>query len=236
MDRRAWQAIAVRKLVLTAVALIVVLAGCTGESGPTPSDLSPEERLAEAERNLDAADFISFTLKATSLPDGLEGLLSAKGTGTHAPAFTGEVQVQSSVDLTAPLIAVGGTVYAKLPFVGWSVLDPADYGAPDPADLLAREGGISSLLAATTDLREGDSERTGEQVLTAIDGTLPGTAMQSVFPSAGSEDFTVNYTLTDGNDLSGVQVTGPFYPDAADVTYRIDLDVDADSVDIQAPI
>ena len=225
-----------RKLVLTAVALIVVLAGCTGESGPTPSDLSPEERLAEAERNLDAADFISFTLKATSLPDGLEGLLSAKGTGTHAPAFTGEVQVQSSVDLTAPLIAVGGTVYAKLPFVGWSVLDPADYGAPDPADLLAREGGISSLLAATTDLREGDSERVGEQVLTAVDGTLPGTAMQSVFPSAGSEDFTVNYTLTDGNDLSGVQVTGPFYPDAADVTYRIDLDVDADSVDIQAPI
>lgn len=225
-----------RKLVLTAVALIVVLTGCTGESGPTPSDLSPEERLAEAERNLDAADFISFTLKATSLPDGLEGLLSAKGTGTHAPAFTGEVQVQSNVDLTAPLVAVDGTVYAKLPFVGWSVLDPADYGAPDPADLLAREGGISSLLAATTDLREGDSERTGEQVLTAIDGTLPGTAMQSVFPSAGSEDFTVNYTLTDGNDLSGVQVTGPFYPDVADVTYQIDLDVDAESVDIQAPI
>lgn len=225
-----------RKLVLTAVALIVVLAGCTGESGPTPSDLTPEERLAEAERNLDAADFISFTLKATSLPDGLEGLLSAKGTGTHAPAFTGEVQVQSNVDLTAPLIAVGGTVYAKLPFVGWSVLDPAAFGAPDPADLLAREGGISSLLAATTDLREGDSERTGEQVLTAIDGTLPGTAMQSVFPSAGSEDFTVNYTLTDDNNLSGVQVTGPFYPDAADVTYRIDLEVDADSVDIQAPI
>jgi len=226
----------VRKLVLAVVALTIALTGCRGGSDPTPSDLSPEERLAEAERNLDAADFISFTLKATSLPDGLEGLLSAKGTGTHAPAFTGEVQVQSNVDLTAPLIAVGGTVYAKLPFVGWSVLDPAEFGAPDPADLLARAGGISSLLAATTDLREGDSERTGEQVLTAIDGTLPGTAMQSVFPSAGSEDFTVNYTLTDDNNLSGVQVTGPFYPDAADVTYRIDLDVDADSVDIQAPI
>jgi len=226
----------VRKLVLAVVALTIALTGCRGGSDPTPSDLSPEERLAEAERKLDAADFISFTLKATSLPDGLEGLLSAKGTGTHAPAFTGEVQVQSNVDLTAPLIAVGGTVYAKLPFVGWSVLDPAAFGAPDPADLLARAGGISSLLAATTDLREGDSERTGEQVLTAIDGTLPGTAMQSVFPSAGSEDFTVNYTLTDDNNLSGVQVTGPFYPDAADVTYRIDLDVDADSVDIQAPI
>ncbi len=225
-----------RKLGLAVVALTIALTGCRGGSDPTPSDLSPEERLAEAERNLDAADFISFTLKATSLPDGLEGLLSAKGTGTHAPAFTGEVQVQSNVDLTAPLIAVGGTVYAKLPFVGWSVLDPAAFGAPDPADLLARAGGISSLLAATTDLREGDSERTGEQVLTAIDGTLPGTAMQSVFPSAGSEDFTVNYTLTDDNNLSGVQVTGPFYPDAADVTYRIDLDVDADSVDIQAPI
>lgn len=226
-----------RKLVLAVVALTIALTGCRGGSDPTPSDLSPEERLAEAERNLDAADFISFTLKATSLPDGLEGLLSAKGTGTHAPAFTGEVQVQqSSVPLTAPLIAVGGTVYAKLPFVGWSVLDPAAFGAPDPADLLAREGGISSLLAATTDLREGDSERTGEQILTAIDGTLPGTAMQSVFPSAGSEDFTVIYTLTDDNNLSGVEITGPFYPDAADVTYRIDLDVDAESVDIQAPI
>lgn len=221
---------------LAAVALAIALTGCRGGSEQTPSDLSPEERLAEAQRSLDAADYISFTLEATSLPDGLDGLLSAKGTGTHTPSFTGEVHVQSTVDLTAPVIAVGGTVYAELPFVGWSELDPAAYGAPDPADLLAREGGISSLLTATTDLKEGDSQRTGEQVLTALDGTLPGTAMQSVFPSAGSEDFAVNYRLTNDNKLSGVEITGPFYPDAADVTYLIDLDVDAESVDIQAPI
>jgi lipoprotein LprG len=234
----AWQAVPVRKLVLAALALLLVLTGCTGSGASSSNQPPPAKRLAEAKRGLDDASYVGFDMKTTSLPKGLDGLLSATGTGTHAPAFTGTVKVQSGVDLSAPLVAVNGQVYAKLPFAGWSELNPADYGAPDPADLMARGGGISSLLAATKDLRVGDSQRVGDQVLTAIDGKVPGSAMRRVFPSSGPEDFTVTYLLTDDNSLDSVDVTGPFYPGpgTADVSYHIRVDVNAPSVNIKAPI
>jgi lipoprotein LprG len=228
--------LAVRKLLLAALVVVLLLTGCTSGSSASSSNQPPGDRLAEAKRNLDAATYVGFTMTATSLPKGLVGLLSATGTGTHAPAFTGTVKVQTGVDLTAPLVAVNGQVYAKLPFAGWSKLNPADYGAPDPANLMVRGGGVSSLLAATTDLRVGDSQRDGDQVLTAIDGSVPASAMRRVFPSSGSKDFSVSYLLTDDNRLSSVQVTGPFYPGVADVTYRITVDENAPSVNIKAPI
>lgn len=173
-----------RKLVPFLVTMIVALTGCSGGSSPA-DDQSPEERLAEAKQNFDAADYIGFTLNAAELPADLEGLLSAEGTGTHDPAFTGEVKVQAPVDLIAPLIAVDGAVYAELPFVGWSELDPTAYGAPNPAELMARDGGISSLFTATTNLKTGDSQRSGQQILTTISGTLPGEAVQDLFLQPG---------------------------------------------------
>jgi lipoprotein LprG len=223
---------------VAALALALLLSGCSGGSSGTSSDQSPAQRLAEARRNLDAAAYVGFTMTATSLPRGLRGLLSATGTGTHAPAFTGTVKVQTGVDVTAPLVAVDGRVYAKLPFAGWSRLNPADYGAPNPADLMAPGGGVSSLLAATERLHEGSSQRVGYKVLTSIDGTVPGAAMRRVFPSSGSADFTVTYLLTDDNSLDSIRVTGPFYPSAGpvDVTYDISIDTNAKSVDIKAPI
>lgn len=235
--RKSWQAVAVRRLVLTGLACLLVLTGCSGGSTPTKPEEPPAARLAAAKRSFDSADFISFTLHTAGLPAGLQGLLSATGTGTHAPAFTGDVKVQSATDLTAPLIAVNGHVYAKLPFVGWSELNPADYGAPDPAVLMDRDTGISALFTATTDLKEGASERVKDQILTSISGTLPGAAVHRIFPSARAKPFTVNYLLDDQDNMSGVQITGPFYAgDYADVTYFLELSLDADAVDIAAPI
>lgn len=225
-----------RKIGIAAAALMIVLAGCKGSQATPTNDQSPEQRLAEAKSGFDEADYIAFTLVADELPTGLEGLLSAEGTGTHEPAFTGEVKVQTSVDLTAPLIAVNGLVYARLPFVGWSQLNPADYGAPDPSDLMDPQAGISSLFTASADLSEGSTERSGELVLTSIDGTLPSEAVNAVFPSAGSADFAVTYTLTDSNDVHSVLITGPFYDGSPDVTYTIDLNLDGDPIDIEAPL
>lgn len=226
-----------RKLLATAAVLVVSVAGCkSSEDAPAP-DLSLEERLVEAKRGFDEAEFIDFTLATESLPDGLPGLLSASGTGTHNPAFTGKVDVATgAVPLNdTNLIAVDGTVYVDLPFIGWTDLDPSDYGAPDPADLMDTEGGISSLFTATEDLVEGESERDGETVLTSIDGTIPGSAVEEVFPSAGTEPFDVSYTLTDDNALEGAKITGLFYGGSDQVTYTLDLDLDGDPVDIVAP-
>lgn len=220
---------------LLVAALGVVLTGCS-DTGSLSEDQAPAQRLSEAKQGFDEADYVGFRLETDELPPGLEGLLSAEGVGTHDPAFKGEVEVQTGFDVIAPLIAVDGDVYAELPFTGWSELDPAVYGAPDPAGLMDRQSGISSLFTATRDLSQGDSERSGEDVLTNIDGTLPGETVKQVFPSSGTDDFAVTYTLTEHNDLDSVQISGPFYAGFADVTYTIDLDLDAESVEIKAPI
>lgn len=199
--------------------------------------MSLEDRLVQAKVGFDEAEFIDFTLMTDSLPGRLPGLLSAEGTGTHDPAFTGKVDVETgAVPLNdTDLIAVDGLVYVDLPFIGWQDLVPSDYGAPDPADLMDNEAGISSLFTATEDLEEGESERDGETVLTGITGTIPGSAVGKVFPSAGSDVFDVTYTLTDDNVIEGAEITGPFYNGSDDVTYTLDLDLDGEPVDIVAP-
>jgi lipoprotein LprG len=223
-------------LLLASVVLTLALTGCSGDDEPA-NDQTPEERLAAAKAGFDEAEFIGFTLATEELPDDLdEGLLSATGVGTHAPAFDGDVKVQTTIgDITAALIAIDGEVYAELPFTGWSVLDPGEYGAPDPANLMDPESGISSLFTATTDVTEGDSERDGEVVLTRIDGTIPGDAVEAVFPSSGTTDFDVSYLLTEEDVLDSVTITGEFYEGKDDVTYRIDLDLAAEEVEIEAP-
>lgn len=236
----AWQAVTVRtamtlRPVLLAAAALIALTGCKGGDSPS-NDQTPDERLAEAKQSFDAAEFIEFTLASADLPSDLEGLLSAEGTGTHAPAFDGEVKVQTDFDITAPLIAVDRDVYVKLPFSAWSTIDPAVYGAPDPAQLLADDGGISSLFAATEGLETGDERRDGENVLTNIEGTIPSESVKQVFPSTGAGDFDVTYTLTGANDIDGIEITGPFYDGSDDVTYTIDLNLDGDPVEIEAPI
>lgn len=213
----------------------LTLSACKGSDSGS-SGKSPQARLAAAKKTFDTADYIGFTLSTGDLPDGLQGLLSATGTGTHDPAFTGSVKVQTKVaDITAPLVAVDSLVYAKLPFVGWNTIDPADYGAPDPADLMDPAVGVSSLFTATQSPTAGESQRSGDQVLTTIDGTLPASAVKNVFPSAGTADFSVSYTLTADDAVDSATITGPFYAGSDDVTYTISFDLKADKVAIQAP-
>ena len=81
----------------------------------------------------------------------------ASGTVTDAPAFDGTLTaVLSAGSFPVPIKAVDGKVYAQIPLtLGWSEVDPGDYGAPDPAQLLSADQGIPALLAATTDVQEG---------------------------------------------------------------------------------
>lgn len=221
---------------LVVVLLLGVCLGACKGSDTGSSTTSPQARLAAAKKSFDAAGYIAFTLSTSKLPDGLQGLLNATGTGTHDPAFSGEVKVQTKVtDITAPLVAVNSTVYAKFPFVGWNTIKPSDYGAPDPANLMDPDIGVSSLFTATERPQAGAAQRNGDQVLTTIEGTLPASAVRNVFPSAGSADFAVSYTLTADDAIDSAKITGPFYDGSADVTYTISFDLQADKVDIQAP-
>ncbi len=92
-----------------------------------------------------------MTLDSKGLPDGMTVLKAADGVGTHAPAFDGTITVVlAGTDFKVPIVAVDGKVWAQIPLTpGWSDVDPADYGAPDPAQLMSADTGFSSLLTAT---------------------------------------------------------------------------------------
>ena len=168
----------------------------------------------------------------------MSGLLAADGVGTHAPAFSGDIKVSASgVTADAGVIAVDGTVYAKLPFTSkFTPIKPADYGAPDPAALMRPKGGLSSLLTAATGVQRGKQVRDGKAVLSSFTADVPGSAVASVIPSASpKETFSAIFTVDDQKRLTKAVLSGPFYPKADNVTYTIRFDGYGTEKNITAP-
>jgi len=225
------------RLVLTAPVLVAlaVVAGCSG--GDEPKE-DPRTTLAAAKKNLDSTSFVRIGPSTEKLPSGVNGLLDADGVGTHDPAFEGTIKVlATSVTVDADVVAVAGKVYAKLPFtLRFVPIDPADYGAPDPADLLDDQGGLSSLLTSATEIQTGKQVRDGKVLLSTYTAKVPGDAVASVIPSADPEAaFSAIFTLTDADRLDKAVLSGPFYPDADSVTYTITFDDYGTKKNITAP-
>lgn len=239
-----------RRLATVAVAglLSLSLASCSGDDGVAANKdadanddgtASPAEVLELAKTTFDETSGVSFELSTKDLPDGVSGLVSATGVATHAPAFDGVATVffaGSSVKVD-PLVAVDGKVYGNLPLVGVTEFDPGDYGAPDPAELMDPEDGISALLTATDDPEAGETVRGGtdnKEVLTEYSGTVPGDVAQNVIPSA-SGDFEATYQITEDGELREVSLTGVFYPSSDSMTYTVAVDDYGTEKDITAP-
>ncbi|GAB3666299.1 hypothetical protein GCM10027596_33640 [Nocardioides korecus] len=204
------------------VACLLVLAGCGGsatkDAGPSPAAV-----MAKAKKQFDAARSVQVALSTTSVPTSGNGVLAATGTVTRAPAFQGDVKVVlSGLTATVPITSVGGKVYARLPLqTKFSVIDPKEYGAPDPAQFADSKVGLSSLLTKIQGLARGKQVRSAGSVLTTYTGQLPGSAVKQIIPSA---DAGQKYATVVGVDSSGhaqtVKITGPFFSGGGDVTYN----------------
>ncbi|WP_395659125.1 LppX_LprAFG lipoprotein [Nocardioides sp.] len=215
-------------------ALSLTACGSDGGSGG-----SPDEVLAAAKKTLDDTSGVHLTLNTDDLPDGVTGVEAAEGTGTHAPAFDGSITVTlSGQAFDVPVVAVDDKVYVQLPLTpGWQDVDPAEYGAPDPAHLFDPDNGFSSLLGETTDLQEGDTVRGGQdnkEVLTEYTGTVAGDVVQNFIPTA-SGDFDATYKIADGDELREAELTGVFYENAPAMTYTVTFDDYGTEKDITAP-
>lgn len=224
---------------LVAGALALSLAACSGDDEGGAADQSPEEVLALAKSTLDETSGVALTLSTSDLPDGVTGVERAEGIGTHAPAFEGDITVVlSGQAFEVPVVAVEDTVYVQLPLTtGWQDIDPAEYGAPDPARLMSPDAGFSSLLDATTDVEAGESVRGGEdnkEVLTEYTGTVSDDVVTNVIPTA-SGDFDATYTITDEGELRSADLTGVFYDDSDPMTYTVTFDDYGTEKDITAP-
>lgn len=210
----------------------VLLAGCGG-SDSGAKQKTPAQVMQEAKKHFDEARSVHIELATAATPSSGNGVLGASGTVTHAPAFEGDVKVVlSGLTATVPITAVDDKVYAKLPMqTKFSVIDPADYGAPDPSDFADPDRGLSALIGRLQNLEKGKRTRSGEQILTTYTGTLQGRAVKGIIPSA---DASGTYRTSIGVDGKGyartVKVTGTFFSGNDDVTYdvtfsRYDADV-----------
>jgi lipoprotein LprG len=228
---------------LTALLLVVLttllLTSCGGNESSAAGGKSPAEVMASAKKTLDETSGVNLSLTTSDLPDGVTGLTKATGVGTHAPAFDGTITVVLSGNVfNVPVIAVGGKVYAQIPLTpGWQDVDPGEYGAPDPAQLMSPDSGFSSLLTATTGVEKGDSIRGGSdnsEILTEYSGTVSDKTVKNVIPTA-SGDFVASYTISDSGELREARLTGVFYPDSDSMTYTIGFDDYGTEKDISAP-
>jgi lipoprotein LprG len=224
-----------------ALAGTLALAACSGDGDTkVTDDMTPEEVLSAAATTLGETSGVDLTLSTEDLPSGITGITRAAGVATNAPAFEGTITVVlSGQSVDVPVIAVDGVVNAQIPFTdGWQDVDPADYGAPDPATLINADTGFGSLLGVTSDLEEGDSVRGGAdntEVLTTFTGTVPGDAMKKVIPSSSGDSFDAEYLVSDDGELRQAVLTGVFYPNSAEMTYTVDFADYGTSKDIVAP-
>jgi lipoprotein LprG len=212
------------RLLAVVLAALLLASGCSKDSGGSSDQASPRATLAAAKKNLDDTPGVQIGLATENLPPGVNGLVKAAGIATHAPAFQGGIKVAASgVTADASVVAVDKVVYAKLPFTTSFVkIDPADYGAPDPAALMDPRAGLSSLLTSATDVTAGDQVRQGKEVLRSYSAKVPGKAVAAVIPSADdTATFDATFTIDDKDRLTKAVLTGPFYPKGGDVTYTI---------------
>ena len=219
-----------------ASALLLALTSC----GSKPADLGdPATALKNAQQKLADTSGVTLSLTTNDLPSGVQGVKGASGTITDAPAFDGTLTVVISAGtFPVPVRSVGGKVYAQIPLtIGWSEVNPSDYGAPDPALLTSASQGLPAILAATTDPKQGGQVRGGvdnKEVLTTFTGDVPASAAAHLIPGA-SGDFKATYGLTSDGELRQASLTGAFYSGHPALTYSLVLEGYGTSKDITAP-
>jgi len=217
----------------------VGLSACADDSGKGAGD--SKEALAAAKTTLDETSGVTISLTTEDLPGGVTGITSATGTGVHPSAFEGTFKLSvNGLPADAEVIAVDGTTYAKnsLLLPDWTPIDPAKYGAPDPAKLMDPDGGFSGLLSAATDVKEGGTVRGGEdnkEIFTEYTGTIASDAVAALVPTAEG-DFSFSYSISDDDELREAVLKGAFYgEDEGDVTYTLTLDDYGIEKEITAP-
>jgi len=219
-------------LVLLSVGALAACGGSDKAQG------TPTKQLAAAKASFDAASSVHLTLTSSGVPASVNGVLGAEGTGTHAPAFKGTLSARiSGFEAKVDVVAIDKLLFVKLPFTsGFTQADPKTYNAPDPAQLFASQGGVSSLLTQTQNPVAGQQVRVGSDVLQTITGTLPGATVAKLLNIGdASKSFSVTYGITDpGNELRTVTMTGPFYAGSTS-TYTLTLDKYGAPVEISKP-
>ena len=225
--------------VVFALVMVAALTACSGgDKQAGVKKLTAAEQLASAKAKADAATSMHLILRSSGIPESANGVLGADGSGTHAPAFKGTLDARiAGFAAKVEVVAINSLLYLKLPFTTeFTEADPKEFNAPNPALMFAKEGGITSLMTATTNLVEGEATRSGADVLRTITGKLPGASIVKLLNFGdAAKTFDVTYGITDpGGELRSVTLVGPFFKNATS-TYVLTLDKYGAPVEISKP-
>lgn len=219
------------------LALLVPLTGCGGSDGATKGK-STHDVLVLAKEKFDSAKSVHLVLSTNDTPTKGDAVLGADGTLTHQPAFEGKVTVVlGGFNADVPVVSVDDKVYAKLPLTPkYVTIDPAEYGAPNPADFADPDKGISGLLLQLEGAEKAGQKREGDRVLTTYTGTLSGQYVKPIIPSASeSGSYRTTVGIDQDGRISTLEISGGFFAHDGDVTYDVRFTDYGKSVKISAP-
>lgn len=227
-----------RRLALAAAASLAFgLAGC----GSDAESANPSTALATARTTLDSATAVTLDLKSDqAIPSGHNGVSAAKGTGivdATTPKFKGTVTaVIEGAPFNGDVITIGDTTWMTLFGAGYTEVDVAELGAPDPGSFFRPESGLSSLLAEVGSPAGGEEERYGREVLAKYTGTVPGSVVKNLLNLGTPEaSFDAEFgILPETGELRTAELTGPFY-ETGDSTYTLVLTDYGTTIDIAEP-
>lgn len=223
-------------VLLSAAGLLV---GCGGGAHDTVTKQSPAQVLADAKQKFDTTSGLTFTLTSTGVPQKVNGVTAAQGQGVvsaTAPKFQGSVGATiKGVTGTVQVIAVGADTWMKFFTPDYTEVDLATLHAPNPATLFSPDDGVSTMLPATTGVRDAGQIRDGRAVLHSYTGTLPGSVVKDLLLLGdGKHTFDVDYGVDDDGYLRSATIKGPFWTDTIS-TYVLSLQDYGQTVDIKAP-
>lgn len=222
----------------TALATVALGSSALLSACSTESPVDPQQLLNDAQQTLASTESVHVLLSAEDLPEDTPVLQSADGVAAPPDGFEGEVRLaQGGLATTIPVISIGGTVYAQLPFTStYTAVDPDEVGVTDPAALVDAEQGLASLLTQGFDVASAGQVRIGDAVLEQVTATLDAATVAEVVPVADSAgSVSARYAVdAESAQLRRAELTGPFYP-GGDSTYIVELDRYGESVDISAP-
>lgn len=230
-----------------AAATVLALTACSDDEEPTPEQESTTtaaptaaDRLEQARGVLTDAGSVHLVMTSANLPEQTSAyIIGAEGSGTmDPPAFAGTITAKiSGIQAEVPTIAVGDTLYVKLPFApDYISTAPEVLNVPDPARLFDVEEGLVSFLSETVDPAFGEQTRVGREVVQTVVGTVPGQAVIDLLYAGDADaEFDVVYGLVEETwQVRTVEITGPFYPQQ-ESTYTVTLDQYGTPVTVTAP-
>jgi lipoprotein LprG len=203
----------------------VLLPAC---GGATQRESDPRTILREAKTTIDATPAVHFLLTSENAHGSGTLITGAEGEAKRPAQFAGHLDVlQSGFAVPVEIVSIGGIFSVKLPFTSRFVrADPAAYGFGDPAQLLDRDHGLSSLLTTARTANLAGRDRINGEEVYEVEVSLPGEEVAALLTSADkTRDVKGRIAIdVDSHQTRRVVLTGPFFDAHTFSTYTAVID------------